>query len=176
MAKPRFEIYKDVSGKFRFRLRAPNNEIVALGEGYTTKNACLNGVEAVKKYGDAEIADLTAGHTTLILDKPPNAAKNGSSIAFTGKLLQDDSGEGIAEAKIDIYDENDLYDVFERSFMEDDHIATGKTMDDGTFNIAWKVEKMDWWDNTVEVYAKFEGSTSHKPSKSKLYIITVQET
>lgn len=45
----KFEVYKDASGKFRFRLRAANNEIVAQGEAYTTKAACMNGVESVKK-------------------------------------------------------------------------------------------------------------------------------
>jgi len=173
MVRASFEIYKDISGRFRFRLRAPNNEIVALGEGYETKAACLRGVNAVKKYGDAEIKDLTTGHTTLILDKTPNIAKNGSSITFTGKLVRDDTGEVITGAKIDIYDENDLYDIFERSYMKDDHIASGKTRSDGTFSIEWKVQKMDWWDDTVEVYAMFEGTASYKPSRSKQYIITV---
>ncbi len=45
----RFEIFKDVSGQYRFRLRAPNNEIIISSEAYTTKAACMNGVESVKK-------------------------------------------------------------------------------------------------------------------------------
>lgn len=173
MTKAKFEVYKDVSGKFRFRLRAPNNRIVALGEGYNTKTACLNGVNAIKEYNDAEIEDLTTGYTTLILDIPPNHAKKDSTITFTGKLISDDSGEGVAGATIAIYDENDLYDVFERTYMEDDHMVSGETRSDGTFSIQWKVKEMDWWDNTVEVYAKFRGTTSYKPSKSNKYTITV---
>ncbi len=46
----RFEIYQ--SGKkneYRFRLKADNGQIVLGSEGYTTKAACLNGVESVKK-------------------------------------------------------------------------------------------------------------------------------
>jgi hypothetical protein len=55
----KFEVYKDSSGKFRFRLRAANNEIIAQGEAYTTKAACMNGVESVKKNAPvAEVEDL----------------------------------------------------------------------------------------------------------------------
>ena len=49
MKEPRFEIFKDKSGEFRFRLKAPNGEIIATSESYTTKNACLNGIESVKR-------------------------------------------------------------------------------------------------------------------------------
>jgi uncharacterized protein YegP (UPF0339 family) len=38
----RFTIYKDAGGEFRFRLVAPNNEIIAVSEGYTTKASCMN--------------------------------------------------------------------------------------------------------------------------------------
>ena len=56
----RFEIYKDASGQFRFRLRAANNEIIAVSEAYTTKAGCKNGIESVKENAPvAEIEDLT---------------------------------------------------------------------------------------------------------------------
>lgn len=68
MSEATFEIYKDSAGKYRFRLRAPNNKIVAIGEGYKTKAGCINGVNAVKEHNNATIKDLTIGETTLILD------------------------------------------------------------------------------------------------------------
>lgn len=46
---PKFEIYTDKGGEFRFRLKARNGEIVATSEGYKTKPSCLNGIESVKK-------------------------------------------------------------------------------------------------------------------------------
>lgn len=46
---PKFEIYTDRSGEFRFRLKARNGEIIAVSEGYKAKAGCLNGVESVKK-------------------------------------------------------------------------------------------------------------------------------
>jgi len=58
MAK--FEIYKDKKGEFRWRLRADNNQVIASGEGYSSKAACKNGIESVKKNaGKAKIEDQT---------------------------------------------------------------------------------------------------------------------
>jgi len=56
----KFIIFKDTSGQYRFRLVAPNGEIIAASEGYSTKQACLDGVAAVKKYAPtAKIEDKT---------------------------------------------------------------------------------------------------------------------
>ncbi len=60
MPEPRFEIYKDASGKFRFRLRAANNEIIAVSEAYESKDGCENGVASIKENAPkAIIQDLT---------------------------------------------------------------------------------------------------------------------
>ena len=45
---PKFEVYTDKAGEFRFRLKAKNGQIIATSEGYTTHANCLNGVESVK--------------------------------------------------------------------------------------------------------------------------------
>ncbi len=56
----KFELYKDKGGKFRFRLKAGNGEIIAVGEAYETKASAKNGVESVKKSAaDATVVDLT---------------------------------------------------------------------------------------------------------------------
>ena len=53
---PKFEVYADKAGEFRFRLTAKNGQIIATSEGYTTHANCLNGVESVKKNApDAEV-------------------------------------------------------------------------------------------------------------------------
>ena len=53
---PKFEIYTDKKGEFRFRLKAKNGQIIATGEGYTTIKACKNGVASIQKNApDAEI-------------------------------------------------------------------------------------------------------------------------
>lgn len=46
---PKFEIYNDKAGEFRFRLKAKNGQIIATSEGYTTMKACKNGVASVRK-------------------------------------------------------------------------------------------------------------------------------
>ncbi|MBQ6431334.1 MAG: YegP family protein [Oscillospiraceae bacterium] len=46
---PKFEVYKDKAGEFRFRLKATNGQIIAVGEGYKALAGCLNGIESVKK-------------------------------------------------------------------------------------------------------------------------------
>ena len=45
----KFEVYEDKSGKFRFRLKASNGQIVASGEAYETKAAAKKGCESVQK-------------------------------------------------------------------------------------------------------------------------------
>ena len=46
---PKFEMYKDKAGEFRFRLKAKNGEIIATSAGYKAKESCVNGIESVKK-------------------------------------------------------------------------------------------------------------------------------
>jgi len=45
----KFEIYQDKSGKFRFRLKAANGQIIAVGEAYESKASAKNGMESVQK-------------------------------------------------------------------------------------------------------------------------------
>ena len=53
---PKFEIYTDKAGEFRFRLKATNGEIIATSEGYKALASCKNGIESVKKNApEAEI-------------------------------------------------------------------------------------------------------------------------
>ena len=53
---PKFEVYTDKAGEFRFRLKATNGQVIAISEGYTTHASCINGVESVKKNAvDADI-------------------------------------------------------------------------------------------------------------------------
>ncbi len=46
---PKFEVYQDKAGEFRFRLKAVNGQIIAVGEGYKSKAGCLNGIESIKR-------------------------------------------------------------------------------------------------------------------------------
>jgi len=46
---PKFEVYADKAGEFRFRLKATNGQVIATSEGYKALSSCLNGIESVKK-------------------------------------------------------------------------------------------------------------------------------
>ncbi len=53
---PKFEVYTDKKGEFRFRLKAKNGQVIATSEGYKSKPSCLNGIESCKKNApDAKI-------------------------------------------------------------------------------------------------------------------------
>ncbi len=55
---PKFEVYTDKAGEFRFRLKASNGQIIATGEGYKSKSGCMNGIESVKKNApEADVVD-----------------------------------------------------------------------------------------------------------------------
>ena len=55
---PKFEVYTDKSGEFRFRLKATNGQVIAVSEGYKAIASCLNGIESVKKNAvDAEVVE-----------------------------------------------------------------------------------------------------------------------
>jgi len=58
--KPRFEIFIDKKKKYRFRLIAPNGEIVCQSEGYNTKQACKDTITVLPRYAaEAKIVDVT---------------------------------------------------------------------------------------------------------------------
>ena len=55
---PKFEVYTDKAGEYRFRLKATNGQIIAVSEGYTSLAGCLNGIESTKKNAaEAEIVE-----------------------------------------------------------------------------------------------------------------------
>ena len=45
----KFEINKDVSGEYRFKLIVGNNQTVAVSQGYKSKESAMKGVESVKE-------------------------------------------------------------------------------------------------------------------------------
>jgi len=54
-----FEIYEDKAGKFRFRLKAANGQVVASGEAYETKSSAIKGCDAVQRAAaDAKIVEV----------------------------------------------------------------------------------------------------------------------
>lgn len=61
VTNPKFEVYVDKAGEFRFRLKARNGEIIAASEGYKAKASCLNGIESIRKNApEAEVVEEKA--------------------------------------------------------------------------------------------------------------------
>jgi uncharacterized protein YegP (UPF0339 family) len=180
LTNPKYVVFTDAASKFRFNLSAPNGEIIAASEAYETKQNCMNGIAAVQKSCDAEIEDLTveqvmeevteapmqpaagAGDTTLKMSCPPTSVDLNSIVTFEGNLMTSDTGKGIGDAKIDIYERD-------RSFMGNDVLVSGMTNKDGDFSIDWKAKQQDWWDDSVEVFARFGGDEKHSPSQTDTY-------
>lgn len=58
VSNPKFQLFLDKAGQFRFRLRAHNGKIIAVSEGYATKASALGGIESVRRNAqEAEILD-----------------------------------------------------------------------------------------------------------------------
>lgn len=181
---PKYELFTDAASKYRFNLSASNGEIIAVSEAYATKQSGMMGIEAVQKSCGAEIEDLTvkqpmekvtdalmepaagAADTNLKMDCPPTSVESKTMVMFKGKLANTETGKGIAEAGINLYEKD-------RSFMSDDVLASGITDNDGKFKIQWKAKQQDWWDDSVEAYARFEGSENYNPSQTDPYRIRV---
>ena len=57
----KFELYSDRAGKFRFRLKAGNGQVIATGEAYESKSSALNGIESIRNNAaGASLDDQTA--------------------------------------------------------------------------------------------------------------------
>ena len=50
----KFVITLRKNGEFQFNLKATNGQVILTSEGYTTKSACMNGIESVKKNSQVE--------------------------------------------------------------------------------------------------------------------------
>ena len=51
LTNPNFEIYLDKQGKFRYRLRANNGNLICISEeGYATKASCKAGIASVARW------------------------------------------------------------------------------------------------------------------------------
>jgi uncharacterized protein YegP (UPF0339 family) len=48
MENPKFQVFRGTNQQYYFHLKAKNGEKILSGEGYTTKQACLNGIASVK--------------------------------------------------------------------------------------------------------------------------------
>ena len=95
----KFEIKIRKDGEFQFNLKAGNGEIILTSEGYTTKAACLNGIESVRKNSadDNKFEVLEAKNGKLYFRlKAGNGQVIGASQMYASK---ETAKKGIASVK-----------------------------------------------------------------------------
>ena len=116
----------------------------------------------VSLQGDAVSMTLVANQSKLVFCEALLRDYNNDSDfnTVTGRLFGNVTGDGLDNAKIRIY-END------GTLLKETPLASGNTSILGGFNIDWIVKKMDWWDDSIEVLARFDGEDNLKGSYSK---------
>lgn len=55
---PKFQIYKDKAGEFRFRLKAKNGKNIVASEGYSSLKSCQNGIASVQKNAPSSAIEM----------------------------------------------------------------------------------------------------------------------
>ncbi|OJV14614.1 MAG: hypothetical protein BGO21_18060 [Dyadobacter sp. 50-39] len=94
----KFVITKRANGEFQFNLKAGNGQVILASEGYTTKAACENGIESVKKNSqdDARFERLTSKNDKFyFLLKATNGQSIGSSEMYESAASRDNGIESV---------------------------------------------------------------------------------
>ena len=94
----KFVISKRANGEFQFNLKAGNGQVILASEGYTTKAACENGIESVKKNSqdDARFERLTSKNDKYyFLLKATNGQSIGSSEMYESVASRDNGIESV---------------------------------------------------------------------------------
>lgn len=94
----KFVITTRKNGEFQFNLKAGNGQTILASEGYTTKAACLNGIESVKKNSqeDARYERLEAKNGKPYFNlKATNGQIIGSSEMYESNAARDNGIESV---------------------------------------------------------------------------------
>ena len=55
----KFELFTDNAGKYRFRLKASNGQVIAASQGYASRKSALEGIASVRKHAaEAEVVEV----------------------------------------------------------------------------------------------------------------------
>jgi uncharacterized protein YegP (UPF0339 family) len=101
MNNPKFQLFKSTANaQYYYKLRATNGEIILSGEGYTTKQNCLNGITAVKAHAPYDpYYDRKDGYNNYTFNlKASNGEIIGRSENYTTRVNREN---GIAAVKKD---------------------------------------------------------------------------
>lgn len=55
----KFELFTDPAGKYRFRLKASNGQVLAVSQAYASRKSALDGINSVRKHApEAEVVEV----------------------------------------------------------------------------------------------------------------------
>lgn len=94
----KFIISKRKNGEFQFNLLATNGQVILTSEGYTTKAACLNGVESVKKNAQEDSRferKVSASGQPYFVLKASNGQVIGQSQMYASETTRDNGIESV---------------------------------------------------------------------------------
>ncbi len=140
---PKFEMYADKTGDFRFRLKAANYEIIAVSQPYKKKSACRNAIDSVIHNAETRkiiVEDVETSKRRDILRAEIVRAKK--ITAEEADSLLDDT---TAEALVETIDSNDgpirklvtetVYtDTLSENFSDGDIVNTAALVKKGLIN------------------------------------------
>ncbi|MBQ0123591.1 MAG: YegP family protein [Bacteroidales bacterium] len=96
----KFEISVRKNGEFQFNLKASNGQVILTSEGYTTKAACVNGINSVKKNAVEEKRfekkAATNGKSFFVL-KATNGQVIGQSQMYASEKTRDNGIASVAK-------------------------------------------------------------------------------
>lgn len=99
MENPKFQIFKDNVGEYRFRLKAKNGEIILQSsEGYTTKQNCQNGIASVQvnaPYDSRYIRSTAINGQYYFVLKAANGEPLGRSEMYNSSYGRDNGIEAV---------------------------------------------------------------------------------
>lgn len=55
---PKYEIYQDKAGMFRFRLKAANGQVIIVSEGYCNNSSCYDAINNIKHIANSNDVEL----------------------------------------------------------------------------------------------------------------------
>jgi uncharacterized protein YegP (UPF0339 family) len=84
----KYEVYKSKDEKWRFRLKANNNEIIAVSQGYKTKQNAMNGIKAVKNNATNSETIIIVGQDKTVIDQEQEIIKENKVKLFFNKLFK----------------------------------------------------------------------------------------
>ena len=102
--------------------------------------------------------------TICTLDPPPTKARVGEKLVFKGKLAVVATGKPLPNSPVNLY---------ERDIGKDDLLVEGTTDAEGNYTIEWTAKKVDFFDDSAELYVRFIGDDENRACNTRQFVVEV---